>query len=207
MRARILAAAILFVLGSVARASAMPPGEDLAVAAFSQPTSNWELLAGYLPEDASEADPDVLKKLDGVLEQKLREIGVRGFTGTSETRRCEEIVLSRISGTRSSMLEYWVDVGKCADARYLLVPVLLDWRERMGGGLAVRKPARVVLDLYLVDAAEGALKDRFHYEETQRSLSENLLDLPKFLKRGGQWVTAGELAEEALTRGVEELGP
>ena len=37
------------------------------------------------------------------------------------------------------------------------------------------------------------------YDETQKSLSENLLDASKFFKGGGKWVTAENLAEMGLT--------
>jgi hypothetical protein len=206
MRARVLTMMFVLALVMPYGARALPQEARLAVAPFSQPDSNWELLGGYLPEDAQQADPAVLGELDKALETALREKGLRGYTAAGETGRCEELVLSRLSGTQVSVLKYWRDVGICAGADYLLVPMLLDWRERIGGDLAVKQPARVVLDLYLIDIAEGEIIDRYHFEETQRSLSENLLDLPKFLKRGAQWVTAMELAREALNRGVEELG-
>lgn len=195
----------LAALCANARAEA-PKAPDLAVAAFSQPTSNWELVAGYIPRNAKEAGPKVLEELDAALEQALREAGVRVFTGAGETGRCEELVLSRLSGSKTTALKYWRDVGECAGARYLLVPVILDWRERQGGDYSVREPARVVLDLNLIDVAKGVVADRYHHEETQRSLSENVLDLPKFIKRGAQWITADELAREAIAIGVEELG-
>lgn len=206
MRACVVAWVFLFALVMPDGARAFSQEAQLAVAPFSQPTSNWELLGGYLPEDAQEADPAVLGELDKSLEAALRERGRRGYTTSGETGRCEELVLSRLSGTQVSVLKYWREVGICAGGEYLLVPMLLDWRERIGGDLAVKRPARVVLDLYLINVAEGEIIDRYHFEETQRSLSENLLDLPKFLKRGAQWVTAMELAREALSRGVEELG-
>lgn len=181
-------------------------GSDYAVAAFSQPTSNYELIAGYLPKDARQAEPKVLRQLDEELDKVLRQAGFLGQAEPSETVRCEELVLSGITGTRTSPLEYWRQVGQCAGKRYILVPVLIDWRERLGSDLGVREAATVVLDLNVIDVQEGGLVDRFHFEETQKSLSENLLDLPKFLDRGAKWVTAMELAREALAQGVKELG-
>ena len=37
-----------------------------------------------------------------------------------------------------------------------------------------------------------------HFEETQKPLSENVLDLGMFIKRKGSWVTADELAQGGL---------
>lgn len=208
MRRVIIAVAaitVLFAVQSPANAE-LPAGSKLAVAAFSQPVSNWQLLAGYIPKDAGQAGPQVLAELDKVLETVLKEAGRRGFIGAGETGRCEELVLSKLSGSTVSPLKYWKDVGECTGADNLLVPMLFDWREREGGDFSVREPARVVLDLYLIDVAKGVVADRYHHEETQRSLSENLLDLDKFIKRGAQWVTARELAREAMQEGVEEFG-
>jgi hypothetical protein len=203
--ATVLLILLVFVAASPAQAEPVR-GSSLAVAAFSQPTSNWELLAGYLPKGTHMADPKVLAALNQELGDALERAGMIPQTGPGELSRCEELVLSKLSDTRTSPLKYWSEVGLCAGARHVLVPVLIDWRERKGSDLGVREAARVVLDLNIVDAHKGELVDRYHFEETQLSLSENLLDLPKFLDRGGKWVTAMELAREALAQGVKELG-
>jgi hypothetical protein len=207
MRALVLAVIVLLAPAVALPAHAQElKGSDYAVAAFNQPTSNYELIAGYIPKDARQAEPKVLRQLDEELAQALRKVGFLGQAEPGETIRCEELVLSGLSGSRTSPLEYWRQVGECVGKRYILVPVLIDWRERLGSDLGVREAATVVLDLNVIDVQEGALVDRFHFEETQKSLSENLLDLPKFLDRGAKWVTAMELAREALAQGVKELG-
>jgi hypothetical protein len=43
------------------------------------------------------------------------------------------------------------------------------------------------------------------FEETQQPLSENVLDLPAFVKRGAKWVTAGELAREGVHKAVDRF--
>jgi hypothetical protein len=42
-------------------------------------------------------------------------------------------------------------------------------------------------------------------EEEQRALSENVLKLGKFLKRGGKWVRAEVLSQEGIEKGLDIL--
>jgi hypothetical protein len=56
-----------------------------------------------------------------------------------------------------------------------------------------------------VDVKGEALAGRFHFDETQRSLTENLLEAGKFVKRGGKWITAAN-CRRGHRKGVEELG-
>ena len=47
---------------------------------------------------------------------------------------------------------------------------------------------------------------RFHFDETQKALTDNLLDLNKFVQRKGEWVEADVLAKEGIEAGLRELG-
>ena len=177
----------------------------LAVAGFTQPRRSWELLAGYVPERATPVEAKVLYALDDALVEALKDASRHGFLRPRATRQCQEIVVFEEKGSRSSALKYWINVGRCMPADYLLVPQLLYWRERQGNQFSVNNPASVVMELFLVDVKNGRVK-RYHFEETQRSLSENILDADKFLSRGAQWIPAMELAKEGMARGLNELG-
>jgi hypothetical protein len=187
-------------------AARLPSGTAFAVAAFSQPNSSWQLPAGYLPAKASQAPERSLDRLDAVLKEKLAREGVAVAAGPDRTEGCREVVLSKLNRSQASAIEYWTGVGECAGADYLLVPMVLDWREREGVEFSVRRPARVVMELFLIDVRKSRLMDRFHFEETQKTLAQNLLDIDKFIERGGKWITAMDLAREALDQGVKELG-
>src|SRR5437879_3485203 len=77
------------------------------------------------------------------------------------------------------------------------------YREREGTAWAVRTPAAVAYEATLVHAPDGALLavDRFEY--AQQALSENLLQLPRFVEGGGRWLTRQELLDQALARTAE----
>ncbi len=179
------------------------PVGSIAVAPFSAPKYTWELLAGYLPEEGKAVKPEVLAGLDAAVNQSLRAHGVSTSGPLAAVKQCQEIVTFERSGkARESAWSYWLGVGRCLPADFLLVPQVLLWKELEGGG----DPAAVVIDFYLIDVRGERLASRYHYDETQKALTDNFLDLGKFVKRKGEWVTADTLAKEGIEAGLKELG-
>lgn len=77
------------------------------------------------------------------------------------------------------------------------------FEERKGGNFAVEKPAGVGFHMHLM---EGSVVGRvFVFDEDQQALSQNVLNIGKFFKRGGKWVTADRLAEEGISAGLDHL--
>jgi hypothetical protein len=179
------------------------PLGNIAVAAFTAPKYNWELLAGYLPEEGKGVKPEILAKLDSTLDQTLRVHGVKVSSTPAATRQCQEIVVFERAGkSRESAWAYWLNVGRCLPADFILVPQVLYWKELEGGG----NPASVVMDLFLLDVKAERVVHRYHFDETQKALSDNLLDMGKFVRRGGEWVGADVLAKEGIEAGLREMG-
>jgi hypothetical protein len=181
-------------------------GASLAVAGFEQPQQNWQLLAGYLPEPSKMPDKQVFKDLNSWLMQEIEGSWDGQIASPLLTNQCKEIVLFEQKGRNFSALKFWTLVGRCVPAKYLLVPQLFTWREREGGEWGVKEPAKVVLDLYLIDIEGKKILKRFHYEEEQQSLSANVFDIKSFFKRKARWVKAERLAKDAIAQGVKELG-
>lgn len=77
------------------------------------------------------------------------------------------------------------------------------FQERKGGNYAVEKPASVAFHMHLMK--DGVLGKIFEYSEEQKALTQNLFTMGKFLKRGGKWVTADELAEEGINAGLDQF--
>ena len=77
------------------------------------------------------------------------------------------------------------------------------FQERKGGNFAVEKPASVAFHMHLMK--DGVLGRVFAYSEEQKALTQNILTMGKFLKRGAKWVTADELAEEGINAGLNDL--
>jgi len=92
------------------------------------------------------------------------------------------------------------DVGKSFGADAVLIGHVYRWQERLGTAYGVERPASVAFDLSLVRPSDGAILWRGNYDKTQRSLFENLFEMNTFIKSGGQWLTARELAGIGLER-------
>lgn len=177
------------------------PG-SLGVAAFTQPAHAADLLGGSIPDWAEPVDPDMLSALDRALHNEVVIKRGRTFTEYQVVRRCQEIENSGVTGTGQTALDYWLHVGRCAGVDYLLVPQLTALRVK---DIAKEQPAAVAYELSLVDVEGGRVLKRFHFEEVQRFLTDNILDLGRFLERGGKWISAVELATEGFESAVEEL--
>jgi hypothetical protein len=80
----------------------------------------------------------------------------------------------------------------------ILFGYLFHFKERVGTSYSVESPASVSFSLFLVRVADGRIVWRGIFEETQQSLSENILKLGVFIKRKARWITAREMAAEGL---------
>lgn len=185
-----------------------PDQSTLAVAGFHQPHQGWQMLSSTGADKSVTLAPDVLEELDDMLADLLRAKEDRPFLGTEATRQCQELGLSRMGAEQAGIsgLRYWMDVGRCVQTDYLLIPQVLEWKEREGGEWGVTEPGMVVLELTLLDVENQFVAGRFQYDERQRSLSEDLLQADRFFRRGGKWLPAKELVRDGLREGLREMG-
>ncbi|MFV0421845.1 hypothetical protein [Oleidesulfovibrio sp.] len=182
------------------------PDINIGITGFTQPTTTASLLAGYIPEEQQVVDPLVLGSLDKNFAYILSETTTRKFVSSEQGRQCQEIETARQAENPTSAFGYWLNVGRCMNVDYLLIPQLVDWRDRKGKQMTAASPASVTLDLFLMDVQGQTLVSRYHFEETQQTLAENLLNFSKFVERKGKWITAEDLAKEGLYQGIKELG-
>ena len=80
------------------------------------------------------------------------------------------------------------DIGRKNKADAVLVGFLYRFRERVGKGYSVESPASVAFGLHLIRTADANTMWSANFDETQKSLGENLFQLGSFLSRGGRWV-------------------
>ena len=92
-------------------------------------------------------------------------------------------------------------VGKLLGADFMAVGSVWRYRERKGGAGAVASPASVAFALHLVNVQSGDIVWSKSFVQTQRSLSENILNARAFFEQGAKWLTADELA----SYGVKEI--
>ena len=82
--------------------------------------------------------------------------------------------------------------------------VLLGWifhyDERIGNAWGVEQPASVAFAAFLFDGRNGNILWHTGFDETQKALSEDAFQLFSFIRRGGKWITARQLASEGVGR-------
>jgi len=91
--------------------------------------------------------------------------------------------------------------GEDLDAPEVLTGRITSFTERVGSAYGIERPPTVGFELYLTDTSSGIVLWKGSYFETQQSLFSDLSTFPLFIRRGGKWVTAKDLAEY----GVVEL--
>lgn len=101
-------------------------------------------------------------------------------------------------GALAPTLEELREVGRLLKADTVLVGFLFRFRAREGTDYGVRTPASVAFELALVRVADGDVLWRGAFDETQESLSENLLKIDRFIQNRGRWAEAGDLAAFGL---------
>lgn len=185
--------------------TAQAGGASYAVAPFTSPVTGAELLAGYIPQGAAPVSGNMLVKLDMVMDQVAGSARTR-IKGADKAIACMETVARPEGEGRPASLRYWQAVGRCVGVDYLVVPQIITLSEREGSPMGATRPASVNMSLFLLDVKSGGVLKSFHFDETQKTLADNILDMKKFMDRKGRWVSASELAEEGLRRGMAEFG-
>lgn len=98
-----------------------------------------------------------------------------------------------------------VKIGHALYADAVLVGHVYRFKDRVGTRYSVDSPASVAFDIHLIDVSNGSVLWVGHFDETQRSLFENLFKIGTFLKRKGTWITAEEMAVSGLEDVLQTL--
>lgn len=175
------------------------PDLKVGVVGVEQPKGTTDLLAGFIPEDRVLASDQAVATFNEELMKLLKTTTHRSY-----------VFIPKAGGAdpreRNGALAHWAKIGKDMGVDLLIVPQILDWRERAGSSAGVTTSAAVNMDFYLIDVREpgGALVSRSHFKEKQVGLSDNLMNFDTFLKRGAKWLTAQELAMEGMQKMIDQ---
>ena len=97
-------------------------------------------------------------------------------------------------------------LGQMVYADAVLTGRIIRYRERVGNELGAKSPASVAFVLDLVDVRRGDVIWSGRFDETQRSLSENIFALGDILSQGGiKWLTAEQLTHEGVKKAAAQL--
>jgi TolB-like protein len=97
-------------------------------------------------------------------------------------------------------------IGEMVYADAVMTGHILRYRERVGNELGVKSPASVAFTLELVDVRRGDVIWSARFDETQRSLSENVFGLGDIIRQGGiKWLAADQLMHEGIKKAIADL--
>jgi len=128
--------------------------------------------------------------------------GLTGWQVVSD-REVREIALNVSAGPEAARLR---NVGEMVYADAVMTGHVLRYRERVGNELGAKSPASVAFTLELVDVRRGDVIWSARFDETQKSLSENVFGLGDIIRQGGvKWLTADQLMHEGIKKAIGDL--
>lgn len=96
-------------------------------------------------------------------------------------------------------------IGEMVYADAVIVGRVQRYRERVGDEWGAKSPASVAFVLDLVDVRRGDVIWSARFDETQKSLSENIFAIGDVGERGIRWLSAAQLAQEGVKKAVAQL--
>ena len=117
----------------------------------------------------------------------------------SEIREVAQTVAPGVEATRLRQ------IGQMVYADAVLTGRVLRFRERVGDEWGAKSPASVAFMLDLVDVRRGDVIWSARFDETQKSLSENIFAIGDIGRRGVRWLSAEQLAHEGVKKAIAQL--
>jgi hypothetical protein len=98
-----------------------------------------------------------------------------------------------------------IQLGKELGVDFIFVGNLFRFEERIGSRIGADKPASVAFDVHLLRVKDGKRVWDGKFDETQQALSENLLKIGSFVRRGAAWLKAEELSSVGMDEMLKRL--
>ncbi len=178
------------------------PFEDLA-ALHGEYTVARSPVTGKVFETGPVAEDAAVVLNDYLLEQLNARTDFEVVSGSQTGRLLSSLSQLRESGT--SEIQVITTAGRSVEADLVMAGYIYRFKERAGGRFSIESPASVAFELYLIRVADGRVIWAGNYNETQKALSDNLLEIGTFFRRGAKWVTAAAMARPAIDDMVSSL--
>jgi hypothetical protein len=160
-------------------------------------------LTGKVFETGTVAEDAAVILNDYLLDQLIARTDFETVSGSQTGRLFSSLSQLRESG--SPEIQVLTTIGRSVEADLVMAGYLYRFKERMGGRFSIESPASVAFELYIIRMANGRVIWSANFDETQKSLSDNLLEMGTFFRRGAKWVTAAEMARPAIDDMVASL--
>lgn len=118
--------------------------------------------------------------------------------------RCEVIPFAQVQAVvedmdpdifRQDPIGVATQIGRELGVYAVVIGGVYRFEQRQGSALGVQSPASAAFDAHLVTVADKKVIWSGRFDETQHSLSENVLKISSFLRGGARWVTVERWAE------------
>jgi hypothetical protein len=143
---------------------------------------------------------DILSSSQRMLAQLLQQ--KMDALGTFKTLPLEKVedIFSKTDKAQFELrpLRSAIQLGKELDVDFVFVGYLFRFEERIGSRIGADKPASVGFDVHLLRVKDGKRVWDGKFDETQQALSENLLKIGSFVRRGAAWLKAEELSSVGM---------
>ncbi len=97
------------------------------------------------------------------------------------------------------------EIGRRLGVEMLIFGTVMRYQERIGGPMSVQRPASVYFEVSLVDTKTGKTVWYAVFDQTQKSLSDDITNFRNFVRGGGKWLTAAEFAEVGIAQMIERF--
>jgi TolB-like protein len=175
----------------IRRIAVLPP-----VAPPSAPAAKTPL--GAAP-DQHAAERDAAEHLAKYIYAAMSSLPNWQIVTDSEIREVEQPLAPTAEAVRLRRL------GEMVYADAVIAGRIQRYRERIGDEWGAKSPASVAFVLELVDARRGDVIWTARFDETQKSLSENIFAIVDIGQRGIRWLTADQLTEEGVKKAISQL--
>lgn len=109
-----------------------------------------------------------------------------------------------LDGNKINPASYFKMIGVAREGGAILIGNIYRYREKMTKG---DPPASVGLTLRLIRAEDGKVLWRGRYDETQKSILENFMNISRIFKKGFKWASAKELAQNGIAQLMDSFPP
>ena len=176
--------------------AAMPQGMQPDV--VRDPLSGTAFMAEPVPQN-------VANRMTDILYNRVAAEKGYGLVSPDQAKLVLSSIIRSDKNVAISPIEVLQEVGNTFKADAVLTGYIYRWREREGTDYAVNRPASVAFDLHLISPAEGTTLWKAKFDETQRSLLENVFDVSTFFESKGKWLTVEKLAMLGLQKMLAEM--
>ena len=176
--------------------AAMPQGMQPDV--VRDPLSGTAFMAEPVPQN-------VANRMTDILYNRVAAEKGYGLVSPDQAKLVFSSIIRSNENVAISPIEVLQEVGNTFKADAVLTGYIYRWREREGTDYAVNRPASVAFDLHLISPAEGTTLWKAKFDETQRSLLENVFDVSTFFESKGKWLTVEKLAMLGLQKMLAEM--